>query len=272
MSSRAWRELAAAVGSLRAQLPLLAPPGAPDPTSPAPDTGVAPTRMAAGSLQAFYAARRGLPPWQRRVRRLADDYQHALVLAALCRIEEFTRAETLGAEMLARLPEQGCPRRPWREFRAAFDTAARACTATGPTASRPDRSRDACPRTPADRAPRRGRSPLVDQDELRWRIRAEITLIRSEYLYGTAAPRWRPAATELLPWLEHAHTWLVTPRQLAELERLAEQWRARRAEVLPSGHDYDDWADVILVEPVPRQPDSWWWRLRHGHQPPPPES
>ena len=121
-----------------------------------------------------------------------------------------------------------------------------------------------------DRPDCRGRSPLGDQVELRWRIGSEIALIRTEYLYGVAAAQWRPAATKLLPWLEYAHAWLALPRSVAELDQLAAAWRARRAGFLPPAYATNDWAELILVEHVPRQKTGRWWRLRHGNQPPPP--
>lgn len=123
---------------------------------------------------------------------------------------------------------------------------------------------------PADRAPPRGRSPIGDQTELRWRIGCEIALIRTEYCYGLSAVCWRRAATELLPWLEHTHARLDTSRPVPELDHLVQDWRSRRVECLPAGHDYHDWAELILVDHVARPDPSPWWRLRNGDQPPPP--
>nr|EJI95785.1 hypothetical protein JVH1_6806 [Rhodococcus sp. JVH1] len=31
-----------------------------------------------------------------------------------------------------------------------------------------------------------------------------------------------------------------------------------------------DRADVIIVDPIPRQPATLWWKLVHGDEPPPP--
>lgn len=267
---RAWRELATASGRLRVQL-LAAPrtgtgTGA-DPGGTPAEAGAAIGRHTAGALHAFHTARRGLAPWDRRVRRLAEDWQHAVLMSGYWGAAGFARAEALGAELLAGLPEQGCPRRAWHAFCTAYRAAYRGAADSGPGPAPAGSTTEAAG---ADRPERRGRSPLGDQVELRWRIGSEIALIRTEYSYGPAGVRWRRAATELLPWLEHTHDRLAAQRPLPELEHLAQAWRARRGECLPPGYGNNDWADLILVEHVPRRNAGLWWRLRHGHQPPPP--
>ncbi len=78
--------------------------------------------------------------------------------------------------------------------------------------------------------------------------------------------RARDARAHLLPRLERTLATLDTPHTVAALEEIAAQWRQRRAVY----RDNHDWADVIIVDPIPRRRASWWWRLVHYDEPPPP--
>ncbi|MDV6245256.1 hypothetical protein ACNJ7E_04540 [Rhodococcus sp. NM-2] len=51
------------------------------------------------------------------------------------------------------------------------------------------------------------------------------------------------------------------------LEDVAAQWRERRRPYMLAAADR---ADVIIVDPIPRQRATLWWKLVHGDEPPPP--
>jgi hypothetical protein len=221
----------------------------------------------------------------------------------------YAEAEQLGYTLLTQLPEMGVPRgRRWLEFRdadkhaahlierelhssgqhaavmraaeafnarheagteaalAAAVAAAAADPATADTAT--DKAQSGTKTWPARRGRRigpRDRGSIADQAELRWRIGGDLSNLRLEgALIG--GPIERHAGRRFEPWLTDALTRLEAPLPVTELQQIADEWRERRH---PYRHD-PEWADIIIVDPIPRQTATRRWRWRHGDEPPPP--
>ncbi|TQC49524.1 hypothetical protein EEB14_09400 [Rhodococcus sp. WS4] len=106
------------------------------------------------------------------------------------------------------------------------------------------------------------RSCIVDQAELRWRIRRDLTtLLVENAIAGNGITR--EAERHLVPWLKLACETLDSPMSID----VAAQWRERRRPYMLAAADR---ADVIIVGPIPRQRATLWWKLVHGDEPPPP--
>ncbi|NKS71619.1 hypothetical protein GS531_00055 [Rhodococcus hoagii] len=112
---------------------------------------------------------------------------------------------------------------------------------------------------------KKSRSPIADQAELRWRMQCEATTIRVSNTFTSSTASTRQAARHLLPWLDKTVRSLATPMSTPDVVEIAAQWREARA---PYTQD-PDWADLIIVDPIPRQPPTLWWRLVHGDEPAP---
>ena len=201
----------------------------------------------------FLASASGLG---RRERTLATRWENAATLRYQHGREAFGHAEDLGNRLISTLADG---RRPTlREIHELDDACAHACALDR-------RQRSEMPCTPKFSEGRSTtRSPIVDQAELRWRIRRDLTALTSRTRSPAPAP---PARGErhLAPWLGHAAATLDTPMSIEGLEDIAAQWRERRAPYLLA----NDWADVIIAEPIDRRPASWWWKLTRGEEPPP---
>jgi len=110
---------------------------------------------------------------------------------------------------------------------------------------------------PAAVAPR-SPAPLTikDQADLRWLLSQDWQwlMIQAAML---ATARSAGADRHYLPWLSDA---LKRLRSLpvAELEKIAEQWRERRSRYFDNQPP-----EFILVELLPRRPSTWWWRRWH---------
>lgn len=111
----------------------------------------------------------------------------------------------------------------------------------------------------------RDRGPIADQAELRWRMRADLSNLRLEgALIGGSIER--EAGRRFEPWLADTLHRLDETLPVTELQRIAEEWRQRRRPY----RDDPQWAEVIIVDPIVRQPVTRRWRWRHGDEPPPP--
>ncbi|MDF3312179.1 hypothetical protein P3H15_45240 [Rhodococcus sp. T2V] len=193
----------------------------------------------------------------RRERKLADHWENAAVLRYLHGRDAFAGAEELGNRLISHLA--GGWRPTVREIHELEDACVHACTLD--RRQHPELLRTA--RSSGSRSTTR--SPIVDQAELRWRIRRDLTRLTLENaLAGTGTTR--EAERHLAPWLTHAAAVLDTPMSIDGLEDIAAQWRGRRAPYMLANLD---WADVIIVEAIPRVRRSWWWKLTHGEEPPP---
>ncbi|MFD7010821.1 hypothetical protein [Rhodococcus jostii] len=193
----------------------------------------------------------------RRERKLAAHWENAAVLRYLHGRGAFVRAEDLGIRLISHLA--GGRRPTLREIHELEDACAHACAL--------DRHQHpelfGTSRFSGSRSTMR--SPIVDQAELRWRIRRDLTgLTLENALAGTGTTR--EAERHLAPWLTHAAAILDTPMSIEGLEDIAAQWRERRAPYMLAN---PDWADVIIAPPIPRVRASWWWKLTHGEEPPP---
>ncbi|WP_009478513.1 hypothetical protein [Rhodococcus sp. JVH1] len=168
--------------------------------------------------QRFFAAAATLP---RRERTLAGHWENAAVMRYRHGLEVFARAEDLGADMLAQLATHRRPSLP------ALTELCDACTHArtldqhqrpemfGAITRRATRRLRAAPADSAgadhDRAT--GRSCIVDQAELRWRIRRDLTsLLVENALAGDGISR--EAERHLVPWLKLACETLDSPMSI----------------------------------------------------------
>ncbi|MFF2111626.1 hypothetical protein [Rhodococcus koreensis] len=219
----------------------------------------------------FFAAVAGLP---RRERALARHWENAAVLRYRHGLEVFARAEDLGADMLAQLATHRRPSVP--ALTELGDACAHARTLDqhqrpeifGAVPRRTTRRLRTAPGDSAgadhDRATEQ--SCIVDQAELRWRIRRDLTsLLVENALAGNGITR--EAERHLVPWLKLACETLDSPMSIDGLEDVAAQWRERRRPYMLAAADR---ADVIIVGPIPRRRATLWWKLVHGDEPPPP--
>jgi hypothetical protein len=267
-----------------------------------PMATIAPTRdddharearaSARAASESFWACVARLPSTRRGARRLAERWEGAAAMAYWHRREVFRDAEELGFSLIAHLIHRGCSRGQWLEFTDACDHATavldRQMRSSGEhqavlraaqrfTAHRAegedvalraaaDAFADARPPQPGDADTRKSlhqRGPFADQTELRWRMGCDATSLGFQNaLAGDASSR--EADRRYLPWLEQTLDALHDPMTTTELDAIAAQWRTRRAEFL----DNPTWADVIIVEALPRKPTTRWWRLWHGNEPP----
>ena len=149
--------------------------------------------------------------------------------------EVFARAEDLGADMLAQLATHRRPSLPALTELCDVCTHARTLDhhqrpeMFGAIARRATRRLRTAPGDSAgadnDRAT--GRSCIVDQAELRWRIRRDLTsLVFENVLAGDGISR--EAERHLVPWLKLACETLDSPMSIDGLEDVAAQWRERR--------------------------------------------
>nr|WP_271209317.1 hypothetical protein [Rhodococcus wratislaviensis]GLK33820.1 hypothetical protein GCM10017611_06630 [Rhodococcus wratislaviensis] len=193
----------------------------------------------------------------RRERKLAAHWENAAALRYRHGRDAFGGAEDLGNRLISNLA--GGRRPTLREIHELEDACAHACAL-----DRRQRSElYGTSRFSGSRSTTR--SPIVDQAELRWRIRRDLTgLTLENALAGTGTTR--EAERHLAPWLKQAAAALDTPMSIEGLEDIAAQWRARRAPYMLAN---PDWADVIIAPPIPRTRPSWWWKLTRGEEPPP---
>ena len=219
----------------------------------------------------FFAAVAGLP---RRERTLAGHWENAAVMRYRYGLEIFARAEDLGADMLAQLATHRRPSLPALTELCDVCTHARALDQHqrpemfGAIPRRATRRLRTAPADSADADHGRatGRSCIVDQAELRWRILRDLTsLVVENAIAGNGITR--EAERHLVPWLKLACETLDSPMSIDGLEDVAAQWRERRRPYMLAAADR---ADVIIVDPIPRQRATLWWKLVHGDEPPPP--
>ncbi|MFD7012620.1 hypothetical protein [Rhodococcus jostii] len=197
----------------------------------------------------FFAAVAGLP---RRERALAGHWENAAVMRYRYGLEVFARAEDLGADMLAQRATHRRPSLP------ALTELCDACTHArtldqhqrpemfGAIARKATRRLRTAPGDSARRRPRSGhqRSCLVDQAELRWRIRRDLTGFSPvKALAGDEITR--EAERHLVPWLKLACETLDSPMSIDGPEDVAAQWRERRRPYMLAAADR---ADVIIVD------------------------
>lgn len=302
--SGAVAELVAAAQAFRAALLRVAEEAWPTMDVQAREAAQAASRM-------FWDAVSGLPAavGTRRTRKLAILWENAAAMTLWHHRSVYADAEQLGFTLLTQLPEMGVPRgRRWLEFRdankhaehlidrelrstgqrgavmraaEAFNSrreagseaalaAAVAAAAADPPVTDTDKTHPHKTTWPARRRRRTGprdRGPIADQAELRWRIRADLSNLRLEgALIG--GPIEREAGRKFEPWLTDTLISLDEPLPVSELQQIADEWRQRRH---PYRHD-PEWADIIIVDPIPRQPVTRRWRRRHGDEPTPPLS
>jgi hypothetical protein len=223
---------------------------------------------------------------------LAQRWEDAAAMAYWHRREAFRSAEELGFDLIGQLPRQRCSRGQWLEFADACDHAtavdrrlrsggefqAIARAAQRYTSTRAQLGEQAAlraahaaftdPNSPAPGhldtpKPLHKRGPFADQVELRLRMSTDATTLRlHNTLAGNASTR--EAQRRYLPWLQQTLEALNQPMTVTELDAVAAQWRTRRAEFL----DDHTFADVIIVEPLPRKSTTRWWRFWAGDQPP----
>lgn len=275
---------------------------------PWPTMDVEARRAARPPSRMFWNRVSGLPRavGKRRIRKLAVLWENAAAMTHWHHRRMFADAEQLGFTLLTQLPELGLPRgHQWLEFRdahkhaehlidrelhssgehaavmraaTAFNAhheagseaalaAAVAAAAAGPDPDAEKRDLDKKP--PSARRRRRpgprDRGPVADQAELRWRIRGDLSALRLEAAL-ISGPMEREAGRRFEPWLTDTLRRLDTPLPVSELQQIADEWRERRHPY----HEDPQWADVLIVEPIPRQPATRRWRWRHGDEPPPP--
>jgi len=189
-------------------------------------------------------------------------------------LEVFARAEDLGADMLAQLAIHRRPSLPALTELCDVCTHARALDQHqrpemfGAITHRATRRLRTAPAdlVGADHDRATERSCMVDQAELRWRIRRDLTsLLVENAIAGNGITR--EAERHLVPWLKLACENLDSPMSIDGLEDVAAQWRERRRPYMLAAADR---ADVIIVDPIPRQRATLWWKLVHGDEPPPP--
>ena len=184
----------------------------------------------------FFAAVAGLPG---RERTLAGHWENAAVMRYRHGLEVFARAEDLGADMLANSPPTGgrlCPRSP--NCVTPVPMPAPLISTNGPRCSGPAIPRRATRRlrtapgdsAGADHDRATGRSCIVDQAELRWRIRRDLTsLLVENAIAGNGITR--EAERHLVPWL----TGVRDPRQSHE-HRRSRGCRSAMARAPPALH------------------------------------
>lgn len=269
---------------------------------PRPQLDLPARRAAQVAVEVFFdhAARLPRARGRRRVRKLVAEWENAAAMTHFHHRAVFATAEQMGFALLTRLPEHGVPDGArWREFRdahahaeqqimreldasgemAAMLRAAKAVTANQEAGNdvalaaavqafgdHPDEPTIPAPTTRTRRRDgRRDRGPIADQVELRYRMQADHMDITLEGVLASTAT-CREAARRYQPWLDQTLEQLAAPLPVTELERIAGEWRHRRG---PYQSD-PSWADVIIVESLPRRPATRRWRLLHGDEPPPP--
>jgi hypothetical protein len=289
-------ELIASAETLRAELLRVA-------EEPRPMSDLPARRAAQAAVEVFsgHVARLPRTRGRRRTRKLAALWENAAAMAHFHHRAVFADAEQLGFALLTQVLERGVPRgQRWQAFRdaathaeqqlgrelyasgemAAVLRAAKAVTANqasgndialaaavqafhdadadepAPPATRP-RSRR--------RVDRHDRGPIADQTELRYRMRVDLQEVHLEAALASTATS-REARRRYQPWLEQTLQQLTASLPVADLELVAAEWRQRRGPDRPN----PSWADVIIVEPIPRKPATRRWRRRHGDEPPPP--
>lgn len=268
---------------------------------PRPELDLPARRHAQAVCKEFWRCANALPRGRGRgrTRRLAVEWENAAAMRFWHHRDVYARAETLGFALLTQLPEDGAPSGPrWLEFRDAHRHATElldremrssgelalvmraakafnahqgaggdaALAAAAAAANEPDAAATV---KPARRRYRpRDRGPLADQAELRWRISSDRFTLNSAEIFGADDAITREASRLYRPWLDDVLTRLDEPLPVSALELIAVEWRERRAPF----RDDPEWADVIVVEPIPRQPATRRWCRRHGDEPTPPLS
>lgn len=295
-------DLAAAAATFRAALLRVA-------EEPWPAVDLSARRDAQAVSKEFWRCVNGVPrgAGRRRVRRLAVEWENAAAMTLWHHRAVYARAERLGFALLTQLPEAGAPKgAQWLEFRDAHrhatelldremcsngdlasimraanafnahqkagDDAALAAAvaaANDPDANDPDANDPDVVESPRPTRRRRyqskDRGPIADQAELRWRISRDLATLHMEEVFGGGADI-REAGRLYRPWLEDILTRLEQPLPVSQLELIAAQWRERRDPF----RDDPQQADVLIVEPIARQPVTRRWRRRHGDEPTPP--